>query len=176
MSISDNAGNATERRMIFNSTRNVSATINPLLALDVPAEIDYGNLSVTETSVQKNTNVTNYGNIPINISVRGWGGDSESEFVGANLSMICDYGNISMAYEKYSTLSGSDYNGMTDLNNATKQINWTMPIPLRENDSVLGNSTNTTYWKLQIPLTVGGSCNGTVEFSAVDASDFNWAG
>ena len=33
-----------------------------MLALNVPEEIDYGNLSVTETSEVKEANVTNWGN------------------------------------------------------------------------------------------------------------------
>jgi hypothetical protein len=63
---------------------------------------------------------------------------------------------------------------MINLTNSSVQINWTTPIPAREDDNAYGNSTNSTYWRLQIPLTVGGTCNGTIEFSAVDASDFNW--
>ena len=174
ISIQDKGGNATEREFLFNATRNASVTINTLLALDVPAEIDYGNLSVTETSSEKNTSITNYGNVHINVSVRGWGGDNETEYAGSNLSMICDYGNISAGLEHYSVTSSSDYHGMNNLTNFSVQVNFTQPIAARHNDSAVGNSTNTTYWRIQIPLTVGGSCNGTIEFKAVDSNDFDW--
>ena len=69
MTITDDGGNATERIYNFNSSNNLSVTINPVLALNTPEEIDYGNLSVTETSIEKILNISNFGNIPINISV-----------------------------------------------------------------------------------------------------------
>ena len=169
MSISDNAGNATERRMIFNSTRNSSAaTINSVVGIDVPNLIDYGNLSVTETSENKIANITNYGNIPINISVRGWGGDNVSIDNVGNFSMLCQYGNISVGWEKWSMDVNTGYNDMANLTGPSAPMNFTLPV--RVPDTELGNSTNATYWKIQIPLTVGGTCNGTVEFSASAAN------
>jgi len=169
MTVSDSAGNATERKLVFNSTRNSSVvTINQVVGIDVPAQIDYGNLSVTETSENKTANVTNYGNVPINISVRGWGGDNSSIWNAGNYSMFCDYGNISISAEKWSVDVNDGYSTMHKLNDSIMQMNLTLPA--RTNDTHLENSTNATYWRIQIPLTVGGSCNGTIEFSAISAS------
>ena len=169
MSISDKGGNATQRIYHFNSTNNASVIINPTIALTTPNEIDYGNLSVTEISNQIATNVTNWGNIPINISVRGYGGTNESLPNVGNLSMICGYGNITVGYERYSPNISAAYSDMINLtNNITQVPNFNLPV--RSNDSNYGSDTNSTYWRLQIPLTIGGYCNGTIVFSAVQNS------
>jgi len=127
----------------------------------VPAEIDYGNLSVTETSSDMPANISNFGNTPINISVRGYGGTTNPDNP-ADLCMECAYGNISMGYEKYSLSSGTDYSAMTALTNTSTEMN--LPLPVRINDSNYEDDTNTTYWKIQIPLSIGGVCNGTLQF------------
>ena len=170
MTIKDRGGNATERFYYFNdSETSSSVTVNTVLGINAPNEIDYGNLSVTETSGQIPANVTNWGNVPINISVRGYGGTNESLPNVGNLSMICGYGNISMNYERYTALSGTSYDNMINLSNSSTQLtNFTLPV--RTNDANYGNDTNTTYWRIQIPLTIGGYCNGTVIFSAIENS------
>jgi hypothetical protein len=170
MTIQDKAGNATTRHIYFNDTfSNASATINTLVALNVTSEIDYGNLSVTETSTEKTAVITNLGNTQINISVRSYGGTETSHSSNPNnLSMICDYGNISLSYQRYSFKNGIAFENMVNITNTSTLINFT--ISSRTNDTSLGNSTNSTYWKLNIPLTVGGNCNGTIEFKANDAS------
>lgn len=168
-------GNATERQYLnFTDSLNATAIINQLLAIDVPPEIDFGNLSVTETSSDVTENITNWGNIALNVTVRGWGGDDEA--TGTNLSMICDYGNISIDYEKYATVAGLTYTQMTNLTNTDTMIgNLTIYQRLDENGPEMGRDVNVTYWKIQIPLSVGGYCNGTVLFSAV-AADANMSG
>jgi hypothetical protein len=154
-------------------------TITQLLAISSPGILDYGNLSVTQTSAEIVHNVTNVGNIPLNLSLRGFGGINDSiDHPGHNLTMICDYGNISIGQQRYSLVSGlSDFNDMRILQNTTEiltgltgpaavNITW----PQRVDDSHVGNSRNSTYWKIEVPLSVGGLCNGTIIFGAIDAS------
>ena len=171
MTIRDSGRNITDplRNITFNRSNDASVTINPVLALTVPNEIDYGNLSVTETSSDIPANISNWGNVPINISVRGWGGTGDYSDAYANLSMICDYGNISIGYERYNITNGSGYDSMTNLTNTSTGIP-NFDLPTRTNDNNYDTDTNTTYWKIQIPLTIGGYCNGTVQFSATDTS------
>lgn len=157
-------------------------TVTKLLAIDAPAILDYGNLSVTQTSAEIVHNVTNVGNINLNLSLRGYGGTHgdflhNTSFPSNNLTMICDYGNISIGYQRYSLVGGlSDFNDMRILQNQTEiltgltgpaavNITW----PQRVDDSHVGNSRNSTYWKIEVPLSVGGLCNGTIIFGAVDA-------
>ncbi|MDD5086776.1 MAG: hypothetical protein PHV16_03395 [Candidatus Nanoarchaeia archaeon] len=161
MTITDTGGEATEREYYFNVSDSNTATVNTVTAIDVPLEIDYGNLSVTETSEEMPANVTNFGNVPVNISIRGYGGTTDPTNPN-NLAMECDYGSISIEYEKYSRQSGVDYGAMATLTNISTPMQ--LKIPVRTNDEDYGDSTNATYWKIQIPLSVGGHCNGTLEF------------
>ena len=136
--------------------------------------MDFGNLSVTEISDPIRQNVTNAGNIPMNITVRGYGGDDWE--TGQNLSMICDnsagvsIANITFDYMRFGILNFTPYVNMTNITNQSKQI-FNLTVPKRTESRSYGNSSNSTWWRLQIPAGAGGLCNGTVVFSAVDASD-----
>jgi hypothetical protein len=166
MSIQDGGGNATERYFYFKDSLTGEANITQLLALNVdPTEIDFGNLSVTEISDEYELNLTNWGNIPINISVYGYANESNP----TNLSMLCDYGEIPAGNERYSTSSGTAYTSMTPLSNESTGIP-DFKLPQRTNDSGYGSDRNQTFWRLQIPLSVGGNCNGTIVFEANEAS------
>ena len=144
---------------------NVSSLINELMAIDVsPLIIDYGALKVTNTSNDTSVTIRNFGNIPINISLRGFAPDEERGYL--NLSMICENGrNISNSNQKFSTLNGTDFTGMIPMNNETQLINFT--LQQRTNDITFGNDTNSTFWKIQIPAATLGFCNGTIIFGAI---------
>jgi hypothetical protein len=161
MTITDRGGEATERQFYFNASDSNTATVNTVTAINVPEELDYGNLSVTETSEDKVANVTNFGNVPVNISVRGYGGTTNPDNPN-NLAMNCSYGDISIEYEKYALQSGTDYEAMNALSNTSTEME--LSVNVREDDDSYIDSTNETYWKIQIPLSVGGHCNGTLEF------------
>ena len=167
MTVGDQGGNATSRQMHFNNSNNGSATVSPLLAINVPEEIDYGNLSVTELSDNFTANITNWGNVDINISVRGYGGQDETVPNVGNYSMLCEYGNITHGYQRYSTDSTETYNSMTNLTNISTMLP-DFTLPFRTNDTTYENDRNFTYWQIKIPLTVGGLCNGTIVFSATE--------
>ena len=151
------------------STQNSTfVTINEVLGIDVEnLTLDYGDLSVTETSNPIRENVTNIGNVPINITLRGFGGDNES--IGQNVTMICELGtNITFGYQRFDLQSSAAFADMINLTNQTRQIQ-DLTIPKRTTNSGYGNSSNSTFWRLQIPLGASGICNGTVIFGAIDA-------
>ncbi len=130
--------------------------------------LDYGSLSVTQTtgtSIEKN--ITNTGNIPMNLSLRGYGGVDEPE--GINYTMLCASGaNITFGNQRYSLYSSTAFDTMVNLTNQSRQV-MNLTIPKRGlTTNQLGNSTNVTYWRLRIPLGPAGVCNGTVIFKAVD--------
>jgi hypothetical protein len=50
---------------------------------------------------------------------------------------------------------------------ATQVANFT--LWQRSNDTVIGNDTNSTYWRLYVPPGVAGNCNGSIIFTAVPA-------
>ena len=168
VTVNDEGGNATERIYKFNASRNASVYVNTVIGIDVPAEIDYGNLSVTELSELKAANVTNWGNVPINVSVRGYGGTDEYLPGAGNFSMLCEYGNITHGWQRYTFNNETSYAFMINLSNTSTLVQ-NLTLPIRTNDIDYGNDTNVTYWRIQIPLSVGGFCNGTIQFSASDA-------
>ena len=129
--------------------------------------IDYGELSVTDVSTYVPKNITNVGNVPMNVSVRGYGGTNET--LGENVTMICEAGaNITFGNHRYSLEDTVAYADMYNLTNQTIQVP-DLTIAERQDDTQLANSTNVTYWRLQVPLGASGICNGTIVFGAVDA-------
>ena len=148
---------------------SATATVNPVIGIGIPSEIDYGDMSVTEISPMITANVSNFGNLPINISVRGYGGTDEFLPGAGNYTMLCDINNISIGYHRYSTNFTEIYSKMVNLTNTSTGIPG-FDLPIRTDDAQYGNDTNSTYWRLEIPTDVSGVCNGTVQFYASDAS------
>lgn len=169
ISVKDKGGTQKSGSEINLTSSGVSGlvTVTKLLAINTTTLLDYGNLSVTETSAQIVHNVTNVGNINLNLSLRGYGGTNET--IGENLTMMCDFGNISIGQQRYSLGLDSEtpFAGMNFLRNQTTISNLTFPAKV--NDIAVGWERNSSFWRLQVPLSVGGICNGTIIFGAVDA-------
>ena len=150
---------------------NVSAIIEPMIAINVTHTIDYGELAVTENSSMQPAYLTNIGNVHINVSVEGWGGDNETQ--GQNLSMICrranngqNVANISVGWERYSINDWDLFNDMINLTSDPVGLaNYTLPQRLNDTTVIFGDDQNATYWRIYIPLGVTGYCNGTLKFS-----------
>lgn len=139
-----------------------STTINPLYALNISTTlIDYGDVPLASISSNYTANISNLGNMPINISVYGYGGDSFA--TGENLSFICDQtGNISIGYEKYS-VSPLVYSSKTNLTSVATTIPLTIP-----KQTAASSSQNSTYWQIQVAPdnNPDGKCNGSIVFTA----------
>jgi hypothetical protein len=141
----------------FTGSGNNSTKINPLYALNVTDIIDYGNLSVLDTSDNITATVTNFGNMNINVSVLGYGLTQ-----GDGIGLICQYGNnISVQFEKFSS-TPQNYSAKTALGVANKDMGST--ILRQTNDAV--PVTLDTYWQLYVPPNPFGLCTGTVRFTA----------
>lgn len=152
---------------------NDTIIIETLLALDVPPTIHFGTVNATYVSDENKTNVTNFGNVPINLTLDGYG-----TIDGDGLAMNCTLGaigNISIEYEKYNltaTTPGSltlqefeqTYINLTDTP-TVKEFN----LAQRQNDTY-NEAWNTTYWRIYVPLGVAGTCNGTINFAATQAA------
>ncbi len=155
-----------------NYTDNMNSsyvTLSQIIGVGIPNEIDYGNLSVTQESNYIPANISNFGNVPINISTRGWGGTQPYSNAFNDTCMICDWGNISIYNERYSQNTSLVFGDMTNITNTSTGLpNYNLPV--RTNDINYGNDTNITYWKLYIPPNVGGFCNGTIEFLAIETT------
>lgn len=142
-----------------------SSHIYPLYAINVTESVDYGQLSVFDTSDMYTVNVTNFGNMPINLTVYGYGGSDPTE--GDGYSFVCpdtSGTNISIEYERWVVSDNT--------------IAWGNMIPLTSSATLMDNVTiqkqstdsmvwNTTYWRVYIPPNPFGSCNGTIVYEAI---------
>jgi hypothetical protein len=148
-------------------------TIQPLLALGLPDFIYYGTVNATYVSSENISNVTNYGNIPVNLSLSGYGFREND-----NNAMNCTLGaikNISIQNEKYNlTLPHTgDYTltqfivNYTNLSSAPTVRSFNLDF--RHNDAV-NEAWNHTYWRIYVPLGVAGTCQGNIIFGAVQAN------
>ncbi len=160
---------ATDMDHVFNASVNNSnwlhntTTINQLLALNVTPLIDYGDMAVGDTSAAEEANVTNFGNMDINISVKGYG-QSEND----GLSFVCAVGNISVENQKFSLTAGDDFQTQyLALGSAYQQIpSLTLLQQVNDSQQVI----NATYWRLYVPPNPFGQCNGTIIFQAEGAT------
>ncbi len=147
----------------LNATGENTTIILPLVAINVSDVIDYGIIPALNTSDDREANISNFGNVPLNISVRGWGGQNESLY--ANLSMICEYGNISIDYERFNTTPNTPWSNMRNLTDSDQLLPGLRVNSRNDTDLKI----NKTYWKLKVPSGVGGLCNGTILFIASNA-------
>jgi len=142
----------------FAANNTINSTVNSLLALDVTSLIEYGNLAIQDTSANKTANVTNFGNVPINVSVYGYGNTS-----GDGLALYCEQGNITIDNEKYSANINDNYAAKTSLTGTGVQI---PALTVGKQTVPTTPIVNTTYWQLYVPPNPFGVCNGTVVFQA----------
>jgi len=142
---------------------NRSTIFYSVYALNVTDGINYGNVPVEEysgnTTGNVTANVSNIGNMDINITVHGYGARFND-----NLAMNCSLGgNITIDNERFSS-STSEWDSMTTLSGTAKQTGLTLAKPT---DSTI--TSTPTYWQVYINSTnnPGGNCTGYVVFTAV---------
>ena len=146
---------------IDNATDNT--TMNQLFALNVSTPlIDYTDLQPNQTSPNVQVDISNVGNMPMNISVFGFGGDDS--VAGDGLSMICEINNISVEFERFDINGTAGYNLKYQLSSTEQDLGLTIDPKADETDTKL----NSTYWQFMVPpesRTIG-ECNGSVVFVA----------
>jgi hypothetical protein len=164
--VNDSAGNI--------GTGTKEETVSQLLALGLPDVINYGTVNATAVSEERTINVTNFGNIKVNLSLEGYGA-----YPLDGNAMNCTLGgikNISVENEKYNlttSISGAMnltqfQSNYTSLNPAptTKQFNLTSRL-----DDLADDTTKPTYWRIYVPTGVAGTCQGNIVFGATTASE-----
>ncbi len=151
---------------------NDITNISSLLALGLPDVIYYGEVNATEVSDENVTNVTNYGNVKVNLSLSGYGFiENDGNAMNCTLGSIK---NISIGHEKYNltaptlgvlnlTQFNANYTNLTS-NPIVKQFD----LDFRQNDT-FNEAINTTYWRIYVPLGVAGTCQGNIIFGATVA-------
>jgi hypothetical protein len=140
-----------------------TTTFYPVYALNVTDEINYGNVAVEDySSPDRTANLTNLGNMGINITVEGYGVTR-----GDGLAMNCSLtGNITVDNERFSSLSGQAYATKIPL---TSNLGGALIPGLSMPKQTLNNTpiVNSTYWQLYIPPNPAGNCSGFVIFTAI---------
>jgi hypothetical protein len=146
--------------------------ISELLALALPDSIDYGEVNATAVSAEKLANVTNVGNIRMNLSLSGYAREE-----GDGFAMNCTAGsneNISIMYEKYNLTDSNDSAVLTLSEFESLYVNLTENVIVRrfdldhrtnDTDQFVGE-TNTTYWRIYVPIGPAGTCTGNIVFGA----------
>ena len=141
---------------------NSTTIFYPVYALNVTDGIDYGGVAVYDYSNETAANVTNLGNMAINITVEGYGAKRND-----GLAMNCSLnGNITVDNERFSIANGTAWASKTNLTSVSGGVlmsGLTMP-----KQTIAGTYvTNSTYWQLYIPPNPAGNCTGYVIFTAI---------
>ncbi|MFH2020642.1 MAG: hypothetical protein ABIJ34_04460 [archaeon] len=152
---------ANDIRNASQSNISLLGTVNPLVAIKMDAVLDYGQLEANDISNDTVANITNAGNRDANISVMGYGAAE-----GDTYAMICSGGGtIPLSNERYSRTNGTAYASMTQLTGTSVNMtNFFVPQRLSEG----ADSVNSTFWRIQIPPSASGICNGKILFTASD--------
>jgi len=131
-------------------TTSSGVTLNDLQALAVSETITYGSVSNGASSTGDHTaTVTNTGNTAIDFKVSG-------------ADLACSVvGSIPKSSEQYSLASFS-YGDGTVLSATPTDVN--ADLAARTSESV--PVTDTTYWQVNVPNGVSGTCSGAVTFTA----------
>jgi hypothetical protein len=147
-------------------------TISPLLALGLPDIIQYGTVNATYVSDENVTNVTNLGNVAVNLSLNGYAWTP-----GDGNAMNCTLGaikNISIEHEKYNLTASTpgdlvlsqmigNYTNLT-----TNPVIKEFSLDFRHNENV-NEAWNYTYWRVYVPLGVAGTCQGNIIFAGTQS-------
>jgi hypothetical protein len=143
----------------FAANNSNTTRINALYALNVTPLIDYGNVSTGDYAGNATANITNLGNMNINITVKGY-----ARTVNDNYGFVCDQGNLTVNLQHFSANDSAPY-GVKQTLSGTLQAVSGLTINRSVNASQV---TNTTYWEIYIdPSQVAfGNCTGTVIFQA----------
>jgi len=128
-----------------------NSTVNNLIAFNVSSmTLDYGNLAPGVTSPSSVLfYITNLGNTRIDLSLNG-------------SDMSCPAGTIPASNQHYN-ITGTDqaYAQMRALSNSEF-----LASDFNLDKKVTSDSNRTTYWRIQIPQAVKGSCTGIIALSA----------
>jgi hypothetical protein len=152
-----------EDHMNKTGSRTNTTIFYPVYALNVTDGIDYGNVAVEDfTAPDIRANVTNFGNMGINITVEGYGVSR-----GDGLAMNCSLnGNITVDNERFALNNTTPWATKTPLVSTPGGVlvaGLTMP-----KQTIAGTYiTNSTYWQLYVPPNPSGNCTGYIIFTAV---------
>jgi hypothetical protein len=140
-------------------SNNDSEYVDQLIALSIAeTQIAFGSMAVnTNSSASNSTNITNEGNVQIDIQVSG-NGDMSCSTLGS-----IGIGNISYNY------TGGSYDSMSSkrlTTSAVTETSFNLGVEgVATSEDVVSNKTES--WTINIPTGVRGSCSNTVTITAI---------
>jgi len=140
--------------------------INSLLSIGAVSEVGFGNISKGTVTDETVLNITNYGNVEVDLSLYGYGGQEDD-----NLSMTCKTGNISIDYTKYNlTASNPGERNLSEIENFYLNLS-SNPVSRDFNlgyrtDDFINNAIKPTYWRVYAPESIEGNCSGNIVLGA----------
>lgn len=144
-----------------------------LIAIGLPDSINYGLVNSTYVSNEQISNVTNFGNVALNLSLSGY---AVSE--GDGYAMNCTLGDedvFLIEYEKYNLttstagdLSLSEFES-TYINLTSSPVVNEFDLEQRQDDLV-NDAINETYWRIYVPRGIAGTCSGNIIFGATKSA------
>jgi hypothetical protein len=163
----------TEDNYSIWSNNSDDTNINTLLSIELIPLLDFGNPSSRKVSSEIMINLSNAGNVKVNLSLSGY-----AVTPGDSLAMNCSSGslnNISIGYEKYN-LTDSNPGEMIETEFESKYANLTTDAVVKNfnlnyrSSDASDDAVNSTYWRIYIPADVGGNCQGNIVFGATQAT------
>jgi hypothetical protein len=142
-----------------------TTTFYPVYAINVTDGIDYGGVAVEDYSApDRSANITNLGNMRMNITVEGFGATR-----GDGLAMTCSLaGNITVDNERFSAIPAQPYATKTSLTSSAGGVMIPgLSMPKQTNSTMIMNST---YWQIYVPPNPAGNCTGFIIFTAMSAT------
>ena len=142
----------------ISASANISTIIDPLYAVNITDGIDFANVSAGLPSNNITVNITNFGNMAVNVTLQGY-----ALVIGDNNGMNCsDHTNITITNIRFSTNNTASFAQKIPMDGSIQSLNF--KINKQTNASQI---FNTTYWQVSPnPGTINRICNGYVIFSA----------
>jgi hypothetical protein len=143
--------------------------INTLLAIGADSPMEFGIIDATKVSPEKTTQVINYGNVPINLTLNGFG---ETPLDGN--AMECGAEDIIIGYMKFN-LTASNSSNLTLAESEIIYENLTSSPTTKEfnlnfrQDDITNDASAATYWRVYVPQGVSQSCSGNIVFGATQS-------
>ncbi len=136
--------------------------VDELYAFNLSAlEIDYGDVEPMMYSDEKELGVVNIGNQPLNVFMRGYGGDDP--VVGEGVAMICDTGqNISLERQRYSLQEATLFDEKIVLTSSFEYSG----LDVQKQTGPGEPPSGSLFWQLHPPPMQVSQCSGTIVVSA----------
>ena len=134
--------------------------IDELYAINLSAlQIDFGDIPAGSISDEREVDIFNIGNMPLNIFVRGYGGDDP--VLGDGFAMLCsDAQSVPVGNQRFSNTENILFNDKSQLSSSFSTI-----ISNLEKQTTTSMISQTTYWELLAPPISVTDCEGTIVFS-----------